>query len=215
MHTPHLSRAQILLDQARYDLAAQELGQVIAASPDNAHAFALLARCQSHLKMPQQALKSARHAIHLAPDYPYSHYMLAYVLDRQKAYLLAEKAVLDAVRISPENVSYFALLSQVRVHRGNWKGAVEAAENGLRLNALNATCAGMRAFALIKLGRAEEASEAITRSLANHPESAFTHTVRGWIYLETRKPTEARFHSARRFESVRMIHGLVAVFSQP
>lgn len=190
----HLHRAKILIEQQRYDLALQELYLEIAGNPDNAHTFSLIAQCESHLKMPAHSLKSARHAIHVAPDYPYGHYMMGYVLDRSKDYRQAETAVRKALSLAPMNASYFALLSQILVHSNKWKQAIEAAENGLRIDAENTGCANMRAIALVKLGRGEEAWAEVTRSLSLNPENAYTHAAQGWVLLEIRKPAEARLH---------------------
>lgn len=75
-----------------------------------------------------------------------------------------------------------------------WQDALDAAEEGLRLDPEHAGCANLRAMALVKLGRRGEAGATIDSALAKDPENATTHANRGWTLLEQRDPARALEH---------------------
>ena len=55
----HLARAQLLLEQARYDLAEEELRQAIGEEPEPALAHALLALCLTARERFDEATREA------------------------------------------------------------------------------------------------------------------------------------------------------------
>lgn len=189
-----LSRAQLLIQQSRYDLAAQELQQQIAADPDNPFAYAYLALCFWQLKRNRDAMPAVSRAIHLAPDNPFAYYVRALILDSEHDLEEAEAAISTAIRLDPEDADTFALLSQIRAHRSDWRGAVVAAEAGLAINSEHVACANLRAHALVKLRRPDQASGVIAGNLARDPENAYTHATLGWALLEQGRHSESMEH---------------------
>jgi tetratricopeptide (TPR) repeat protein len=190
----HLQRAQILLEQSRHDLAADELRQELAADPDNALAHALLAICLAKREAFADATVEAEAAVRLAPAIPFSHYALAHVLQDRNHLPEAETAALEAIRLDPEDPDFHALLASIRFEQRRWPTALEAAEVGLRLNAEHIGCNNLRAMALVKLGRQTEAGETLATTLAKDPEDAVTHANLGWALLEEGKTIEAMEH---------------------
>lgn len=192
--TEHFERAQLLLSQERYELAARELRQELATNPDNPLAHSLLALCLGELKQPEAALAEAQLGVVHGPHLAFSHYLLAKVLlsvDRHKE---AARAAEEAIRLDPDDADNFALLSAIRLELRDWEAALTAAEHGIEIHPEHTGCANLRAMALIKLGRKSEAGATIHATLALDPENALTHANQGWAYLHQSKPQEALEH---------------------
>jgi tetratricopeptide (TPR) repeat protein len=198
----HFDRALVLFEQSRHDLAEQELRQALAADPDHAFAHALLALCLSERKQYQEATEEAKTAIHLAPDVPFAHYALASTLAARDRLQEAADVIREAIRLNPEDADYFALLAAIRFEQRRWSETLEAADQGLQLDPEHVTCNNMRAMALVKLGRKQEAGATITTALAKDPDDALSHANQGWTLLEQGNPTQAltHFREALRLE---------------
>jgi tetratricopeptide (TPR) repeat protein len=192
--TEHFERAQMLLAQERYELAAKELRQELTTNPDNPFAHSLLALCLSELKQPEQALAEARLGVSHGPHLAFSHYILAKVLSGLERSAEAARAAEEAVRLDPDDADNFALLSAIKLEQREWAAALEAAEYGIEINPEHTGCANLRAMALVKLGRKAEAGATIHATLALDPENALTHANQGWAYLHQSKPKEALEH---------------------
>ncbi len=190
----HLGRAQILLEQSRFELAEKELRIELADDPDHPLAHALLALCLARAKNFKEAMSEAKLAIHLGPDLAFGHYVLASVLDDQECYNEAEDAVQEALRLDPEDPDYFAMLSQIKLNQRRWPEALEAAERGLQLDSEHVSCTNLRAIALVKLNRKEEAGATIATALAREPENAISHANQGWTLLQRNESEKAMEH---------------------
>jgi tetratricopeptide (TPR) repeat protein len=180
----HIERAQLLIHQSRYELAAKELQKALAGDPDEPVAHALMAVCLAEQKNFDQAYKEARKAVTLAPDLPYAQYVLAYVRFHQDLLPEAEQAVNKALQLDPWDADYFALLAQIKYQQRKWRDAIEAAERGLEIDAEHLGCANLRAMALNQIGRGEEAGRLLEAALAQDPENALTHANQGWTALQ-------------------------------
>jgi tetratricopeptide (TPR) repeat protein len=190
----HIERAQLLIHQSRYELAADELRRAIAAEPDNPIAHALMAVCLAEQKDFDRAYDEARQAATLAPDLPYVQYVLSLVQIRQELLTEAEEAIKKALQLAPWDADYFALLAQIKYRQKKWQDALEAAERGLEADASHLSCANLRAMALNQLGRGEEAGRALRNALAQDPENAFTHANQGWTALQNGEAGKALEH---------------------
>ncbi|TWU17631.1 lipoprotein NlpI [Novipirellula galeiformis] len=190
----HLQRALMLLDQARYELAIDELRQVLASEPNHAVAHAVLAICFSNTKNDNEAQREAELAIHLAPDQAFAFYAQALVMANRNQFAAAQTAIETAIGLDPYNPNFFAQLAQIRFNQSDWKGTLEAAQTGLSLDAESAACTNLRAMALVKLGRKIEAQEAIGAALKRAPEDEYAHANMGWTLLEQNQPEKAMEH---------------------
>lgn len=190
----HLARAEELLSQWRVDQAIDEVRRHFQEDPNDPLAHAIMARAEAHRGHNKEALKWAESAVHLAPDLGYCHYIRAFVLARMDKLKEAEASAVEALRINPFDPNFYCLLGQIRGHRSDWKGAVEAAEAGLALEAAHTGCANVRAMALLRQGKKDNAEAAIQSALANDPEDAASHTSQGWICLNRGERDRALEH---------------------
>lgn len=88
------------------------------------------------------------------------------------------------------------------MNQRRWQEALDAAEEGLALDAEDVACNNLRAMALVKLGRRDEAGVTIRDTLSRDPDNAWTHANQGWALLHESKPREAleHFREALRLE---------------
>lgn len=190
----HLQRASVLFHQHKFDLAEEELRRDLALDPQSAHSHAMLALCLSARRQYQEATREAQQAIGLAPDYAYSHFVHARVLIDRNRLTEAEQAILEAINLDPANADFFATLSDVYLQRREWAKALSAAEEGLYFDPEHPDCNNLRAVALVKLNRRDEAGWTIDATLARDPENAVTHANQGWALLEQRQTEKAMEH---------------------
>lgn len=192
--TNSINRALLLFQQSRFDLAEQELRQVLLQNPNDPHAHALLSICLTRKEEFVEATTAAQVAIGLAPDWAYTHYCLANVLLARNRFDEAEKAAREAIELDPEDANYWAQLSTIQMGQRKWKDALAAAEEGLSHDAEHAECGNLRTMALAQLGRGGDAMEAVDETLARHPENAYSHAAKGWALLHQSKPKDALEH---------------------
>lgn len=190
----HLERAQLLLAQSRAGDAERESMLALAAQPDDPQALALLALSRIEQDKRPQALEAAREAVGLAPDVPYLHYVHALVLHRMEREEEAFRAVQEALRLDPADADSFSLLASIELARRDWPAALAAAEQGLALNPEHVGASNLRAMALVRLGRKDEAMATVDFALHRAPEDAFSHANQGWNCLHQNDPKKAQEH---------------------
>mgnify|MGYP003385267406 CR=1 FL=1 len=178
-----LEKAQLLIEQKRFELAIKELRQELQSNPDEPYVHALLAVCLRQLDRNKEALDSAQRAIQVGPDYAYGHYVLAGVYDQDDRLKEAEKSIREAIRLDPEDADYYTRLSSIQLQQRHWEEALSSAERALELEPTNATGLNFRAMALNSLNRTDEAAAATQGALAANPEDPLTHATKGWQEL--------------------------------
>lgn len=191
---PNLNRALLLLEQGRFDMAEQELRQVIGADPQDAYPRALLSMCLSERERFDEALEEAGQAVHLAPDFAFAHYAMAQVLKERNRTKDALASIREAIRLDPTDPDYQCLESSLLLDRRDWKAALEAADRGLELDAEHVGCSNLRAIALTRLGRRDEAGATIDATLQKDPDNSVSHANQGWTLLENRRRKDAMVH---------------------
>jgi Flp pilus assembly protein TadD len=178
-----LARAQLLLEQSRYDQAERELRAGLVQWPQDARLHAMLAVCLLPQERWAEATGEAAEAVRLAPDWSGPHAVMASVLRARGRLDEAEQAVGAAIRIDPDDAGHLSLLAAIRIERGAWRPALEAAEQALAFDPEHTTAANLRAVALVNLGRKADAGVALGTNLARDPDNAATHLHQGQAML--------------------------------
>lgn len=192
--TPNLSRAEVLLAQARPADAEREARLALGEAPGDPFALALLARAIADQNRAGEALEPARAALAAAPDLAYFHSVLAHILhraDRPKEALAAADA---ALRLDPGDHTLHATRGAIRLGLRDWAGALEDSEAALRIQATDTYAQNLRATALRQLGRAADAAAVGARTLAQAPNDALSHATQGWTQLHRGDPARAQEH---------------------
>jgi tetratricopeptide (TPR) repeat protein len=186
-------------DWARVVPAAR---QSLAADPEDAATLSLLTLGLANLKQSADAIESGRRAVSVDPELPFAHYALGHALLAHDDVPAAEKAAREALRLDPDSEAY-SLLGHVFARQRRWLDALDAAEQGLQLDAEHTGCANLRAMALSALGRTDEAERVSRRTLAADPDDAASHANRGWLLLRQSNYEEAleSFRTALRLDA--------------
>jgi tetratricopeptide (TPR) repeat protein len=190
----HLQRGQLLISQARYELAEAELGLALAENPDNALAHALMGLCMLKRERYVPATEHAAKAIGLAPDRAFNHYVLAAVWAERNYLDKAEASIRQAIAIDPENPDYHWLLGHIFTAQSKWKDALEQAGQALAIDSQHVDSLNLRAYCLRQLGQGEAAQKELLSSLRVAPESAGSHSNLGWNYLKQGNRAKATEH---------------------
>ena len=190
----HLSRAELLMQQHRYELAEEQLRLALSEGTQTAMAHALLAICLLERDKFDEATTEAQQAIHEAPDEALGFYSLARVQWKRNRLIEAQATIAEAIRLEPWNAASFHLLSAIHGQRYQWQESLTAAEQGLQCDPDHIGCNNLRAIALVSLGRKSEAGQSIEATLSKNPEDAVTHANQGWTLLHQRQPREAAVH---------------------
>src|SRR5687768_3705193 len=189
-----IARAQLLQQQRRHADAVNELRQHLGIEPHDAVAHAMLAVSLMELNQHKEATASAQQAVGLSPDMPYAHYVLAFVLYKREWLDEAKQAAEEALRLESFNPNHFALLAGIEFQRRNWPAALDHANSAMQIDPDHSWATNLRAAALVKLGRRDEAARTIGDALAKDPEDPDTHANQGWTLLHQGDHRRARVH---------------------
>ena len=198
-----LQRARLLFEQHRLEQAAEQLKQLLAQDPDDAEAHALLALCLLDNKDQwHNATREAEQSIHLAPDHPFSHYVLASVLNKRSRTAESLAAIDEALRLDPGQSLFYALRASLLAQLERWSECLEAASLGLQMDPDDTSCANMRSLSLERLGRKNDALQQADNAVSRDPDSGHAHSMRGWALLQKGRVAEAQlaFREALRLE---------------
>ena len=189
----HLQRAMVLIEQSRHDLAEVELRQELLQDPHRSHVHALLALCLANGEKFAEATAAAQTAIANGPDEAFAHYALAFVLCQRNRLPEALSAIGEAIRLDPSDADYLALQSQILFDRRDWPAALAAAEAALEQDPAHSVANNVRAMALERLGRRQQAGDTVEATLARDPSNPTTHVVQGLLKVG-RDPDAAIVH---------------------
>ena len=198
----HLTRASLLIQQGRFELAKRELAQVLANDSENDSAHRMMMSCLLHEQKPKQAIEHAHKAVHFGPEVAANHLALGFCLHRADQPADAEQALLEALRLNPHDANVYGLLASVQFSQRKWQPALDYAESGLAIDPDDSECRNLRSLTLERLGKSEIAVAAAEESLKRNPQDATTHATHGWALLHNRKHVEAKksFREALRLD---------------
>ncbi len=179
-----LEKAHLLLQQGRYRDAEKEIAQALAAEPDNDEAHALMARLKIDSGHAADALAPIGEAIRLDPESYYYFYLRAFAHYRLDQNAAAIADLDQSLQLYPYAAGTYGLYAYVLIDDKKFEAALAKANEGLQIDGTDELCLNARSMALNKLGRVDEAIDTMRYSLANEPDSDFTHGTVGWNYLE-------------------------------
>ena len=189
-----LERGNILYHQKRFPEAEKEYFKILAQDPNNPFALAMLAQCYLETRRKKEALEFALQAVRNAPQSPTIYYILARCQFYNQELDSALETIQSGQQLNPSYADFFLLKSQIAFYRENWQHALEEAENGLRLDPEDVTLINLRARALVKLNRKQEAADTMDYALHRAPQSSYSHANKGWVSIEKGAYEEAITH---------------------
>jgi tetratricopeptide (TPR) repeat protein len=118
----HLDRAEILIEQNRYDLAEVAVRQEIAENPDSDRGYSTLALCLvSQRKLGGETLDLINYALSLNAENDWNHYLLAMYWCDLCDFDRARSAIDTAIELDPNSEYYFYLLAFILFAQGENK----------------------------------------------------------------------------------------------
>lgn len=182
--TQQLDRARLLVNYGRYADAQNEIHQYLTVEPNDGEAHTLLAIVFLNLRKTEDAKAAIETAISLAPHEAYNFYIYSKVWYHLENTLEAEQKIREAISINPFTAEFFSWLAQIQLHKKDYTDALASADEGLAIEADNINCLNIRAIALTKLNKKQEAFETMQDALTGDPENSMTHANTGWSMLE-------------------------------
>lgn len=190
----HFLRGQVLHQQQRYKEAAGEYQLALTDEPDNGFYHAVLGNTLLQCDRWQDALNSATTALAKDPSSAYAHWVMALVRLERSQLKEAEQAIQSAIELEPDDASNHGLLARIHFERASYESALNAAEAGLAYDPQNELCLTFRSRALMGLGRPAEARRDADTLLADDPDDAWNHCLRGDQLLADGEYQGARQH---------------------
>ncbi|QEG20539.1 tetratricopeptide repeat protein [Mariniblastus fucicola] len=198
----HHQRAQLLINQNRFELAEQELGAILTKNPQDAVAHLLMSICYKHTKRYREATDSARQAISLQPENPRCHLILASVYLMRNRYDEAEASAMESLRLDPYDEDTCALMAQLKYSQKDWEASLQWAKKGLEIDPDEPSCQSLRTLALERLGRRDVAVATSKEALSRNPDDSYTHATHAWALLNNgdHKQAQESFREALRLD---------------
>jgi tetratricopeptide (TPR) repeat protein len=151
-----LVRAGALIQTGKLDEAEGTLWEVLAAHPENAQALNLLGSVRLRQKRFAESETLLRRATTLAPDFLPAYLNLARVFHQQEETDKEIVALLDAVRLAPNDAEADASLASVYLKENDFRRALDALERIPRAHRTDAAVP-LLAACYLGLGRVAEA----------------------------------------------------------
>ena len=188
------NRAQILIEQNRFEEANKILLELLTTEPNNPHILSMCSEISYQLEDNERAINLINDAIGLAPDNDSLYYIKSKILLELEKYDESEKNLSIAISINPQDSDYFSLWASIKLARKQYDKAFELANKSLELDPENIIGLNTRSTSLLKLNRSEEAFETIKDALHEDPNNAYTHANFGWNLLEKNDSKRALLH---------------------
>ncbi len=173
----HFDRAQILIEQGRYDLAEIELRKEIAENPDLDRGYGTLALCFiNQRKLTAETLELINYALSLDAENDWNHYLLAIYWYYRNDFDLAIAAIQVAIELKANSAVYFYVLACILFDLGNSK-----------YNETPPQARILTEFFKIHLMRCylKPVFEPLQKSLALDPNSIFSLNLLTNLFIET------------------------------
>lgn len=196
-------RAQLLINQGRFEMAEREIRQLLAEDPDDGYAHCLLAICVVRDESRYgEATREAELAVAIEPDSPFVHFVHSRVLWKRNHFDEAFAAISEAIRLDPYDADFFAQAAQIKLATRDWAVSLNLTEQGLAVDPEHTDCTNLRTISLERLGRTGEALNSAAENLKNSPEDSYAHASHGWALLNSGKYLDAQgaFREALRLD---------------
>lgn len=198
-----VERARLLIQQDRYAQAEELLRMALSQTPNLAEAHSLLGLCLAQNRdQLVAATQAAERGVHLAPDNPFSYYILSVIWGQRNQLDSALATIDQAIALVPNSATFHGHRSHLLARQNKWQASLDAAENGLSHDPENEECATIRVLALERLGRVTDAIGEADAAIRQAPNSSQAHASRGWALLQKGqyRPAQEAFREALRLE---------------
>ncbi|GAA4106459.1 hypothetical protein GCM10022393_00870 [Aquimarina addita] len=201
MENVFFERGFQLFQVRKYAEALKSLQEGLQREPEHYTAKSLVVRCFVELKEYKKAEELNERLISQYPiedELFFNRSSLALQRDDIKTALAA---ITEAIVLDPYNADYFGYKGYILLGEKEYIESLSSADEGLALDPNNVLALNVRAQALTKLNRKEEAQETIGNTLHQDPEGSFSHASVGWVQLEQGNYKDAMNHFKESLKS--------------
>lgn len=178
-----IEQAETLFELEKWQQAAEAYLEHLAQNPEDAHALCQAARCFLHLELYGKASEYASSAIGTSPDFGYAHYIQSYVFHVRNLNEDARRSIETALALEPTNPAFHVMVARLNAKESDWQGVLDAADMALNISPHDSSAQIIKAGALVRLKRAEEATFVLNAVLENDPENEDAITELGFLHL--------------------------------
>lgn len=138
------------------------------------------------------AVEIVEDAINKKPDYPQFYTLYASLLDDQKDYAKAEKALIKATQKFPEDDQLYFFLGSIQDKLGKRADTIENMKKTISLNEKHYQALNYLAYTYAELDQDLDAAESLARrALALNPGDAYIKDTVGWVLYKKGKFSDA------------------------
>lgn len=178
-----LQQASILFEQGRFEDALELYQNLLMENPDDVDCLCQAARCLLRLEMYGKASEYVSAAVGAAPDYAYAYYLQAHIFLSRKLPEEARRSIATALELSPTDPDYLVMLGRIESHHSDWIAVLEVADSALEASPHHLDARVLKASALVKLRRREEAASLLRDVLETDAQNQPALVELGNLYL--------------------------------
>lgn len=186
------TKAQRYNDVGRHDDAERELCRALGDDPQNALLFCELARTRIGAERIEEAREPAEKAAALAPEWYLPFAFLAVIDTELGRHSAAERTVLEALRLEPEEPWCYDIYGRLLLRTGHLDKAERVLKRGLALDPDREGPHEMLALLHARRREAERSEMHGQQALTHAPEEDSSHAAMGISYYSTGRPFKAR-----------------------
>ncbi len=190
----HFTRGEQLYTINRYKDALQSFKKALAEDIYDVDTKFYIGLCYLQLNQTAQLKDIAKSIISEHPNTSEGFYLLAIYHYNEGDFKEAIHYINDAIALNPYNSNFYGYKSISLLSLKKFEQALDAANEGLAVNAKDVLCLNARTKALTKLKRSDEAYATLENTLYDNPEDYFTHANAGWTNLELGNYKKADIH---------------------
>ncbi len=178
------SEAYDLFAAQRFGAAAEVLANAIEQNPRNPWTLSLYGLCLSAQEEVEEGLTQVEAAVEIHPKLSFAHYARSNILSDLELLHEALISIREAIRLQPEEVTYYSQLGIIYFQLQRWPEAVAAANRGLALSAEDEECRLVRrkAIAMYEAERGQHIDDSVN-TLHRITVNANVSADRGWVEL--------------------------------
>lgn len=187
-------KANILINQGRYNEAEKVLGELLSVNPNNDYLLYLLSEVYLQQDNYDKAEELINSAIANNPDearYQYTKSRIYLLKDNRSE---AIEYIQRAIALNPNESIFFSFWAQIELLNKDFGNALDKANHALSIDSSDLLALNIRSTAQLKLGNKEESFNTIAEALHEDPNNAYTHANHGWGLLEKGEPKKALEH---------------------
>ncbi|MBT1703346.1 tetratricopeptide repeat protein [Chryseosolibacter indicus] len=189
-----LYKADYLLKQKRYAEAHKEVNTYLASDPESIPALIILIQIYLGLDKNEKADEVADQLIKLDPSDANILYLKGLTQTQTGKRKSALKFLDSALAFDPMMAEAHGLKAAIYFLDAEFEKALEAADNGLRIDPQNEICLNHRSMALLRLDRKEDHVQADQQALKSNPMNPLTHASVGFGALQKGEYDKAKDH---------------------